>query len=559
MANFICAAFILLLPVFSFVRTMPARAAEHSNLEIGISQYPASLHPMFGSMMAKDYVLGMAQRPVTAYDANWRPICLMCQELPTFENGLAKRIVLKDGKKGIAATYTIRKDITWGDGVPVTAKDIVFAWQVGKNPVSGVADGDFFSKDIASVTAVGEKTFVIDFAKRDCDFASIEDFYALPAHLDQKIFEKNPAAYRHRSLYSADPTNPGLYWGPYVIAHVQPGAGIVLRRNPYWQGRKPAFESVTVKTIENGAALAANLLSGDIDYIAGEMGLTLDQALALRHRLPAGYKTIFKPGLIYEHIDINLSSPILKDIRVRQALMYGMNRAAINASLFGGRQPVAVSFVNPLDAVYDANVQKYPYDPAKAKQLLDAAGWRTRPDGVRENKAGQKLSFTLATTAGNDERAVIEQAVQSDWQKIGVKAVIANQMPRVLFGQTLRKRTFTGGVMYAWISAPREIPKTTLYSAMIPSAKNSYSGQNYPGYNNKQADHIIDQLQIICAPRANQDLWNALQTLYVRDLPALPLYYSVNTFFIPPWLSGIVPTGDEDPTTLWIEDWRVAS
>ncbi len=549
--------FILLLAAFFMLRAVPARAAAHRDLVIGISQYPATLHPLFGSMMADDYILGMAQRPVTAYDADWRPTCLMCVKLPTFQNGLAKKIILKNGRKGIAATYTIKKGLTWGDGAPVTAQDIVFAWRVGRSPVSGVADGDFFAREIASVRAVGKRAFVIEFSKRDCDFASIDDFYALPSHLDGKIFDRDPAAYRHRSLYSTDPTNPGLYWGPYVIARVDPGADVVLKRNPYWHGKKPAFGTVTVKVVENSAALAANLLSGGVDMIAGELGLTLDQALSLKNRLPAGYKTVFKPGLSYEHIDLNLDTPLLKDVRVRRALLYGMNRAAINQNLFSGQQPVAASFVNPLDTVYDPGVRKYPYDPAKAKALLAAAGWKTGPDGIRENKAGQKLSFTLSTTAGDEERAIVEQAIQSDWRKIGVDAVISNQTPRVLFGQTLRKRTFTGGVMYAWIGAPREIPKTTLSSAMIPSAKNSYSGQNYPGYKNNKADHIINRLETACAPQKNRALWNALQTLYARDLPALPLFYRVNAYFIPPWLAGVTPTGDEDPTTLWIEDWKV--
>ena len=101
--------------------------------------------------------------------------------------------------------------------------------------------------------------------------------------------------------------------------------------------------------IENTAALEANLLSGAIDMIAGELGLTLDQALAFEPRYGARYQLIFKPGLIYEHIDLNLDNPSLADPRVRRALILALDRQAISEQLFAGRQPVADASVSPLD------------------------------------------------------------------------------------------------------------------------------------------------------------------------------------------------------------------
>ncbi len=552
--------FILCLLAFCFYGLSSATGASktgHKDLRIGISQFPSTLHPLFDDMAAKNYVLGMSLRPVTAYDTQWKPVCMLCTVLPSFENHLAKKETLPDGKHGIAATYTIQPKATWGDGVPVTTKDIIFTWEVGKNPKSGVSAADFYTTDIAGITAVDDKTFTIHFAKEDCDFASIGDFTVLPEHLERKIFEKDPATYMSRTLYNTDPANPGLYWGPYKVSKIETGAAITLDRNPQWYGPKPAFDTVTVKAIENSAALSANLLSGDIDYIAGEMGLSLDQALAFQKRLPDTYQTVFKPGLTYEHIDLNLDQPVFKDPRVRQALMYAMDRDSLNKTLFGGLQPVAATAVNPLDTVYDADVRTYAFDPAKAAQLLDEAGWKKAPDGTRI-KDGQKLAFTLATTAGNKSREVIEQAIQSDWKKLGIDAKIENQPPRVLFGGTLRERKFTGGVMYAWMSSPRNVPKSTLHSSMIPSAANNYAGQNYTGYASPKVDKIIDDLKTVCASKANQQLWNELQTIYADELPALPLYYRVEAYFIPHWLTGVTPTGHMHPTTLWIENWKVA-
>lgn len=541
------------------ITAKPATAAVKKDLTIGISQFPSTLHPLFDAMVAKSLILGTAQRPVTTHDANWQPQCLLCVELPSFENGLAVRETRKDGGKGIAATYQIKPGLTWGDGTPVTAADIQFGWEVGKHPASGVSNGEFFAKDIVDITSTAPDRFTIHFDKEKCSFALISDFYALPAHLERAIFEEDPANYKNRTLYNTKPETPGLYLGPYRINSVTSGAAISLAPNPSWAGAKPVFEKITFKTVENSSALTAHLLSGSIDYIAGELGLPLDQALSFEKRLkaakPGKFNVTYKPGLTYEHIDLPHDKAPFDNKQLRQALIFGINRAQINDVIFGGKQPVAKSNINPLDTVYTDDVETYPYNPAKAEELLGAQGWVKKPDGYRYNDKGEKLSISFSTTAGNKSREVIQQAIQSDWKKIGVDAVIENEPARVLFGDTMRERRFKGGVMYAWMSSPNNIPKTTLHSTMIPSAENNYAGQNYPGYQNPEMDKIIDALDVTCEEDAHQALWHDLQKLYAEDLPALPLYYRAESFFVPVWLKGMTPTGHQHPSTLWIENW----
>lgn len=531
------------------------------HLNIGVSQYPSTLHPMFDAMVAKSLILGNAQRPMTAHNAKWEPVCLICTELPSFENGMAKRETRADGKTGIAATYKIKTGLKWDDGTPLTAADFVFAWQVGRHSQSGVSNGEFFAKDIVDITSDSPDTLTIHFDKEKCNFALINDFNPLPAHLEKEIFEQDPANYKNRTLYNTDPTRKGLYFGPYRISRVQSGASITLEKNPHWAGVTPRIDFITYKTVESSAALTAHLLSGAVDYIAGELGLSLDQAIAFEKRLkaqrPGQYNVIYKAGLTYEHIDLPLDRAPFDDLRLRQALMHGMNREQINKVVFDGRQPPALTGINPLDTVFTDDVTTYPYDPARADALLDAAGWKKGTDGMRVNAAGKKLSITFSTTAGNKSREVIQQALQSDWKKLGIDIVIKNEPARVLFGNTMRERQFTGGVMYAWLSSPANIPKTTLHSSMIPSADNNYAGQNYTAYNNAEMDKIIDNLDITCAPDENKALWHQLQKKYADELPALPLYYRADAFFVPVWLQGIEPTGHLNPTTLWSENWSI--
>ena len=322
-------------------------------------------------------------------------------------------------------------------------------------------------------------------------------------------------------------------------------------------GKKPVFKHVVVRVIPNTAALEANLLSGNIDMIAGELGLTIDQALAFEKRHGGKFKVIYKPGLIYEHIDLNLDNPILKDIRVRRALIFGIDRAAISRELFAGRQPVAHSSVNPLDWVYAEDIPKYPYDPKKAARLLNEAGWSVRKKGIRYNNKGARLTVELMTTAGNRTRELVEQVLQSQWRALGIDARIRNEPARVFFGQTVTERNFPSLAMYAWISAPEGVPRTTLHSAHIPNKDNNFSGQNYTGFKNAEMDNLLESIEVELDQTKRKKLWRRLQEIYATELPVIPLYFRAEPYILPKWLTGLKPTGHQDLSTLWVEDWGV--
>src|SRR4030081_1170813 len=126
----------------------PAGAAEHDALSVGITQCPATLNPNIDVMAAKSYVLGMALRPFTVYDADWKLVCLLCTQLPSIENGLAVPVALPDGKKGIDLTYTIQPQAKWGDGVPVTTADVLFTYEVGRDRRSAIENAELYRRMI---------------------------------------------------------------------------------------------------------------------------------------------------------------------------------------------------------------------------------------------------------------------------------------------------------------------------------------------------------------------------------------------------------------------------
>ena len=544
---------LVLSTILIFGLTPAAKVWARDQLVIGMTQFPATLNPNINSMLAKSFVLNMTLRTVTTYDQDWNLVCLLCTELPTIENGLAKSEILPNGNTGVAATYTIHPGATWGDGTPVTTEDVLFTWEAGRHQQAGFAGLEGY-KRILAIDIVDDKTFTLHSDRLSYDYNSLNNFYVLPSHLERGPFEQ-PAEYRFRTTYDTNSTHPGLYFGPYRITDVESGAQIILEPNPHWYGSPPYFQRIVVRVIENTAALEANLLSGAIDYVAGELGFTIEQALSFERRKGGSYNTFYKAGLIYEHLDFNLGNPLFADRRVRQALLYALDREQLVEQLFGGQQPVAHSSISPLDRIYSKSVPVYSYDADKASDLLNSAGWSIIRDGVRHNADGHRLSFTLMTTAGNKSRELVQQVLQSQWLEAGIEVLIRNEPARVFFGETMAKRTNQGMSMYAWISAPESLPRTTLRSDNIPSESNGWSGQNYPGYSNPRMDDLIDSIEIELDPSKRISLWADFQLLYATDLPALPLFFRAEAYFFPQWLKGIRPTGHLSTTTTWVEEW----
>ena len=528
----------------------PARAKDE--LVLAMTQTPGTWNPLISSMLAKSLISNMTARPLTAWNADWKLVCLACTELPTIENGKARVIDLPGGKKGMEIDVEMR-DLRWGDGVPVTTRDVAFTLEVGKHPLSGVASSEGY-KRILKLDTKDDRHFTMTIDRVTFDYNSL-GLNLVPAHIEKPIFDADPADYRNKTAYDTAPTNPGLAFGPYRIVEVVPGSRVALEQNPTWTGERPHFKRIVVKIIENTAALEANLLSGNVDYVLGELGLSLDQVLAFEKRHKDKYDFIYKPALIYEHIDTLLDNPLLADRRVRQAILTAIDRKAISDKLFEGKQPIADGPISPLDPMYSPGVRHYSYDPAAARRLLDEAGFSEVKNGVRQNAKGERFSIEITTTAGNRVRELVAQVIQSQLRQVGIDVRIKAEPPRI-FSEALNRRQFTGLAMYAWVEQPEGVPRSTLHSEEIPSAQNGWSGQNYPGYRNPDMDKALDAAERELDAAKRRGLFADIQRLHADDLPVLPLFFRVDPFVIPKPLKGVVPTGHLNSSTLWIEQWR---
>ena len=180
----------------------PALHAQDKTLNIGVSQFAATLHPSIEPAVAKSMVLDMARRPLTTFDADWELICMLCTELPSIENGLAVLETTPEGKDGIAVTYTLQPDATWGDGTPITTEDVMFTWEVGRHEQSAFANIEAY-REIYGIDVVDEKTFTLHIDKVGFRYNAVNDFRILPS-----IWNARSSRPGRRSTRPAPPTTP---------------------------------------------------------------------------------------------------------------------------------------------------------------------------------------------------------------------------------------------------------------------------------------------------------------------------------------------------------------
>jgi peptide/nickel transport system substrate-binding protein len=543
---------LLLLPFLVFAS--PAFAIDE--LVLGMNTAPGTLNPLLNSMLAGSFINSMTGRPISAYDANWKLVCFLCTELPTVENGRARIVDLPPDDKGVVKKGmeidVELKPMSWADGTPFTVRDIQFTIEVGKHPQSGVPSSEDYRR-VVKFEIKDDRHFTLTRDRVTVDYNVLE-YFPLSAHIEKPIFDANPAEYRLRTAYDADPANPGLAFGPYRVVEVAPGSRIALERNPHWTGEAPAFRRLLIKFFENSSSLEANLLSGNVDYVPGESGLSFSQSLAFEQRHKDRYDVVYKPSLTYGHIDVNLDNPLLADIRARRAILMAIDRKAISDTLFHGKQPVADGDLNPLDPMYSPAARPYAHDPAAARKLLDEAGFPEVAKGERRNAKGQRLSLVLSYASGNRASDQIAQVIQSDLRRVGIELRLKAAPARIYFADLTRRKFDLA--FYSWVTSPESVPRTTLHSTEVPTAENGWSGQNFPGYRNAQMDKALDGAEGELEPAKRRPFFADILRLYAEDLPVLPMYFRVDSFVIPRQLKGVLPTGYQGSTSLWIETWR---
>lgn len=494
-------------------------AAGRDTVVIGMSQEPDYLNPLFSEMAAAVSVNWTIFTKDVQRDNTWKLNAQGVEYLPSLKDGTWKL----DGDK-MSLVWKV-KARNWSDGKPVTCGDYVFSYSVARNVQVPVVTRDVTNR-IANVlcTKGAEGLDITVNWKERYAYANVDlmEYSALPRHALERYYRENPSKL-NESPYGNDPKFT-VGDGAYKLVEWRKGSSMTVESvgtHPIFGA--PQIKRITWRFIPDTNALVANMLSGAIDAI-GTIGISFDQATQLDKQAGGRFKVLFEPGLIWEHIDLNFDNPLLQDVRVRRALAHGINRDAISQQLFEGKQPVSHTYLPPRHPGYSDAVQKYPYDPARARALLQEAGFTPGSDGILRNAAGQRLSLELNTTAGNRVREQVEQIIQQNLKEVGIEITIQNFPARVYFGEITNQRKYKALAMYAWVMSPISDCDQLYTADGIPNETNGWAGQNYPGYKNadmdkacKAASHEVDEAK-------RNKLLNDSTVIFSRDLPALPLY-----------------------------------
>jgi peptide/nickel transport system substrate-binding protein len=381
----------------------PAGAAEKM-FRVGWAQAPQTLNP-FVDLDSEDFVVWAIN-----YDllVGFSPKDL--SPVP----GIARSWTVSPDKKTV--TFHLIRGAKWSDGKPITAADVKYSIDVlgGKGALFTA-----YTDDIASVRTPDPYTVVITTKQPDARTVGGLAIYILPKHVWGRHSVKE-------LLGSFKPDFPMVGSGPYVVTKFQRGKIIEMRRNPHWRGARPKFDGIQFIKYGTQDAVERALQLGEIDYVHDAQSTSFARLGRLRN-----IKTVASPSPSFTELAFNLCSkahcpaaqfnPAVQDRTVRQAIAYGIDRARINTIAARGTSFVGHGLLPQFyKSFFRIPAQDYAYDPDRANQMLDAAGWKRGSDGVR-TKGGQKLSFDLAVRSESAYNVQAAGLVAEMARKIGVE------------------------------------------------------------------------------------------------------------------------------------------
>lgn len=516
-----CLVIIVLMTLASHrtARAQSQPAAGRDQVVIGISQEPKILNRMLSQYASLNDVLSTMFVSDIKRDNSWKPSPVGVEYLPTVKDGTWKL----DGDR-MTLIWKL-KPRNWHDGTPVTCADYVFTLNVAHNEHVPIVRRDITNRIASVVCPKGERRTEVMVTWKE-RFASaglgIIGSYPLPRHVLEPFYRRNPSKLAEIP-YGREP-QATIGDGAYRLVEWRKGESLTVESvgtHPILG--TPKIKRITWRFIPDPNALVASMLSGTIDAIS-HTGLNLDSALQLDRQAGGRFGVLFEPGLVWEHIDFNLDNPLLQDVRVRRAILHGINRTQISQQLFQGRQPVSHTYLPVKHPGYTDAVQKYPYDPSRARALLQQAGFTPGPDGIMRNASGQRLALEINTTTEAPLREQTERIIQQQLRQVGIEVTILNFPALVLFGPFLPRRQYKALALYAWVTGPSSGCDYLYTSEQIPSETNGWVGGNYPGYRNAEMDKVCKEISREVDEVRRNKLLNESAALFSRDLPALPLY-----------------------------------
>ena len=392
--------------------------------------------------------------------------------------------------------FHLRRGIKFHDGRPLTARDV-------KWTLDSIRDGSLTTlktttyKLVERVDAPDDATVIIHLSEPDGTllYNVSEGAFGIVPYGSGKPFNRHP-----------------IGSGPFTFISQDPDTEVVLQRNDNYWGQHAQVERVRLTIVPDATTRALELRKGSADVSpSGSLSADMIGTLRRNHSLEVEQQ----PGTVLAYLAFNLRDPVLKDLRVRQALAYAIDRGAVLHYLFGDQGRLADSVLPPQHWAYNGNVAHYPYDPAKANQILDAAGYRRGADGVR-------FHLTMKTSTEETTR-LLAAVLQQQLSQIGIVLDIRSFEFATFYGD-VSKGAFQ---LYSlrWIGA-NEDPDIFYYAFHSSSFPPGHANRSY--YVNPEVDRLIEAGRSTVDQEKRKQIYAQVQQILARDLPYINLWYFDN-------------------------------
>ena len=537
-------------------------------LVVGVVNEMVSSHPLEAKSNEEKWVAGLLFYPLFVRNSEWEFECRSCQKIPTTDNELAT-LKSEGRRKILGVSWEIQKDLTWGDGTPVTAKDFRLAWEMS------------MSQSVTSINTIGYKAiaafdldpknprkFILTYNESKHDFMNNGVLYPVPNHLEESIWRDSAvdwSNYRVKTKYTTNPESPGLYNGDFIRKEAGKDKSQLFVRNKPLKNPQGNITSVKIRFMGTADALINELVAGNIDLLPENI---LDQtSLAKFQSVQRGesqtsskYRIINKPGTSLEAVFFNLRNPTLIDRNIRWALAETLDRAAIAKNIVGSDCCLATQLANPndvkmLDGAFTNSINVP--DLKSAKTRLKSSGWSRGADGIWV-KDDKKLQIKIEYAKGDNVREKLAVLLASEWNKNGF-LVTSESIPNETFTtETVRKARFISIALYGVKLRPGEIPQALMHSREIPTLQNGYSGQNSMGWSSQTIDAALTAIPWEYNEDSRKEYRESIFKTFTNELPLLPLFFHPVSAVASSSLPGFKVNGHDYPSSCFVSKWSEA-
>jgi peptide/nickel transport system substrate-binding protein len=415
-------------------------------------------------------------------------------------------------KDCLTLTFKLRNNVKWHDGKPFTADDVLFTYNAIMNPKTPTAYRDDF-EPVGSVTAPDAYTVRVTYKQPFAKALGSWGTYMLPKHLLDTWVQQG------KLRESPQNTTHPVGTGPYRFQEWKSGEKVVLMANKeYYVGGRPYLSRIVSRVIPSQATIFLELKARGVDMA----DLTAIQ-YARQTDYPAfkkDYQKFRYPGNAYTYFGFNLKDPRFADKRVRQAFAHAINKQGLIDGVVMGLARDATGPLRPGSWAYTDKVKRYPYDPAKAKQLLAAAGWTDKKgDGILRNKDGQPFTFTIRTNQGNDERKKITEIIQERLKDIGVQTDIQTIEWAAFLKEYIKQRRFEA-IVLGWGTGIDPDQYSVWHSSQAGPDQ-----LNHISYANAEVDALLEKGRTSCQQKDRVATYHRIQEILAEEQPLIFLYF----------------------------------